>query len=131
MAFPASSCASIWPEPAGSAGAVIFVTSRSFDEYVAFFDLDPNALPRRVLDRCAGTSGFVAEAHARGVEAVAADPAYRLADPALPQDADRGAHRAQQILDTHDHRFTYEWYGTRKRRTTLRRIAFLESTAHR
>lgn len=131
VASPASSCASIWPELAVASGAVILVTSRSFEEYVAFFDLDPETLPPRVLDCCAGTSGFVAEAHARGVEAVALDPAYRLDGPALVEDADRGAHGAQQILDTHDQRFTYDWYGTRSRRVTMRRNAFGAFAAHR
>ena len=56
----------------------MLVTSRSFAEYVAFFALDPDRLPRRVLDCSAGTSGFVAGARARGSDAVA-DGSFDLA----------------------------------------------------
>ena len=56
----------------------MLLTSRSFAEYVAFFALDPDRLPRRVLDCSAGTSGFVAGARARGSDAVA-DGSFDLA----------------------------------------------------
>jgi SAM-dependent methyltransferase len=55
---------------------------RTLDEYVKFFALDMPALRRRdVLDVAAGPSSFVAEACARGIDAVAVDPLYgRTAD---------------------------------------------------
>ena len=65
----------------------MLVTSRSFAEYLAFFALDPDRLPRRVLDCSAGTSGFVAAARDRGCDAVAVDPAYRLPVEGLERDA--------------------------------------------
>ena len=55
----------------------ILLTSRSFAEYIAFFNLDPNKLPGRIVDVSAGASSFVAEATRRGVDALAVDPAYQ------------------------------------------------------
>ena len=50
---------------------------RTLAEYTQFFALDLPALKRRdVLDVAAGPSSFVAEACARGIDAVAVDPLY-------------------------------------------------------
>lgn len=50
---------------------------RTLAEYTQFFALDLPALRRRdVLDVAAGPSSFVAEACARGIDAVAVDPLY-------------------------------------------------------
>ena len=50
---------------------------RTLAEYSKFFSLDVAALKQRdVLDVAAGPSSFVAEACARGVDAVAVDPLY-------------------------------------------------------
>ena len=50
---------------------------RTLAEYAQFFALDVPALRRRdVLDVAAGPSSFVAEACARGIDAVAVDPRY-------------------------------------------------------
>jgi len=50
---------------------------RTLEEYSRFFALDPAALRgRAVLDVAAGPSSFTAEAHRRGVDAVAVDPLY-------------------------------------------------------
>ena len=50
---------------------------RTFDEYLSMFALAPAALEgRRVVDVAAGPSSFAAEAHARGIAAVAVDPMY-------------------------------------------------------
>ncbi|MCX6956090.1 MAG: class I SAM-dependent methyltransferase [Verrucomicrobia bacterium] len=50
---------------------------RTLAEYAQFFALDLPALRRRdVLDVAAGPSSFVAEACARGIDAVAVDPLY-------------------------------------------------------
>ena len=54
----------------------MLVTSRSYAEYEAMFDL--KELPDSILDCCAGGAGFTAEAAERGVDAIAADPAYEL-----------------------------------------------------
>lgn len=50
---------------------------RTLEEYTRFFTLDPSALRgRAVLDVAAGPSSFTAEAHRRGIDAVAVDPLY-------------------------------------------------------
>jgi hypothetical protein len=57
---------------------------RSFEEYLRFFALDEAALRRvRVLDAAAGPSAFTAEAHGRGLSAVAVDPLYGYTAEAL------------------------------------------------
>jgi len=50
---------------------------RTFSEYLEFFPLRPEEWQdRRVLDVAAGPSAFTAEAHVRGIRAVAVDPLY-------------------------------------------------------
>ena len=50
---------------------------RTLEEYTRFFALDVAALHgRAVLDVAAGPSSFTAEAHKRGIDAVAVDPLY-------------------------------------------------------
>jgi SAM-dependent methyltransferase len=57
---------------------------RTLTEYAQFFALDLPALKRRdVLDVAAGPSSFVAEACARGIDAVAVDPLYGESPEAL------------------------------------------------
>lgn len=57
---------------------------RTLAEYAQFFALDLPALRRRdVLDVAAGPSSFVAEACARGIDAVAVDPLYGCTSDAL------------------------------------------------
>jgi len=104
----------------------VLVTSRSFAEYVAFFALDPDRLPRRVLDCSAGTSGFVAGARARGSDAVAVDPAYRQGLDELAETARAGAVGGSTMVADHRDRFSFEWYGSPARQHELRATA-LES----
>jgi len=63
--------------------AVVFF-GRTLEEYTRFFALDPAGLRgRAVLDVAAGPSSFTAEAHRRGIDAVAVDPLYNQPPPAL------------------------------------------------
>jgi hypothetical protein len=109
----------------------ILVTSRSFAEYVAFFDLDPEHLPARVLDCAAGASSFVAEAHALGVDAVAADPAYGHDESVLTSRTSSGKTGGAQLIDANSSRFTFDWYGTPERRAEMRRTALAMFQEHR
>jgi hypothetical protein len=109
----------------------ILVTSRSFAEYVAFFGLDSEDLPTRVLDCSAGASSFVAEAHARGIDAVAADPAYAHSDEALTNRTSSGTTGGSQLIDANSDRFTYDWYETAQRRAEMRRTALATFQEHR
>jgi hypothetical protein len=57
---------------------------RTLDEYLRFFALQAGDLAhRRTLDVAAGPSSFTAEAHLRGLRAVAIDPLYGLSPDAL------------------------------------------------
>jgi hypothetical protein len=96
----------------------VLVTSRSYAEYEAMFDL--KQLPDSVLDCCAGGSGFTAEAAARGVDAVAADPAYELAPAELVDTVRRSLPAGNGIVDEHKASFVWHWYGSPERRDELR-----------
>lgn len=109
----------------------MLLTSRSFEEYVAFFDLDANRLPDRILDCCAGASSFVAGACARGVDAIAADPAYAEDEPTLAEAATAGASGGGRLIAQHQDRFSYAWYGSAERRDALRAGAAKTFREHR
>lgn len=100
----------------------MLVTSRAFEEYVAFFDLEPGGLPGRVIDVSAGASSFVAEASRRGVAALAVDPAYRHPG-ALRSRARASLSGGNRLIAAHGDRFVHDWYGGPERREGLRRRA--------
>jgi SAM-dependent methyltransferase len=97
----------------------MLVSSRSFEEYCASFDLDPDRLPARILDCAAGASDFVAEAARRGATAVAADPSYRLGAEVVELARD-GMRSGTGMIASHQDRFTYAWYGSPDARTQMR-----------
>jgi hypothetical protein len=104
----------------------MLITSRSFAEYRAMFDLATADLAGGVIDVCAGGSSFVAELSRRGVPALAVDPAYawpyqRLA--AAVSDSIAGGHTL--IADRPD-RFVWSYYGDLDRHRAIR-----ENAAHR
>ncbi|MDO9484993.1 MAG: hypothetical protein Q7K25_02915 [Actinomycetota bacterium] len=108
----------------------ILVSSRSFAEYIAFFDLGVHDLHSRILDCCAGASSFVAEAHAEGFDAIAADPVYGLASEALAERTNSGLPSGNAMIDANSDRFTFYWYGTPERRAEMRRAAAITFTEH-
>ena len=100
----------------------MLVSSRSFEEYCASFDLDPDGLPARILDCAAGASDFVAQAARRGAEPVAADPSYQ-AGIDIAKLARDGMRSGTGMISSHRDRFTYAWYGSPEARTTMRQRA--------
>jgi hypothetical protein len=96
----------------------VLVTSRSYAEYEAMFDL--SELPESVLDCCAGGSSFTAEAAVRGVDAVAVDPAYELPTPELVDTVRRSLPVGSSIVDEHAGSFVWHWYGSPDRRDEMR-----------
>ena len=57
----------------------VVLLGRTFEEYVRYFALDPEALRGRpVLDVAAGVSSFCAEANAQGIHATAFDLIYDI-----------------------------------------------------
>lgn len=97
----------------------MLVTSRSFAEYTAMFDL-PAPLPASILDCCAGGSGFTAAAAARGVDAVALDPAYAMAPGELSEHVRKSNTGGTQMVVDNEDAFVWGWYGSRARRDELR-----------
>jgi len=105
----------------------VLVTSRAYDEYVAFFDLDASALiGKRVLDCSAGASSFVARLHRLGVDAVAVDPAYDLPHDRLAEVAATGLRDGNAIAADFPDRFTWQWYGSVEAREKMRTRALAE-----
>ncbi|GAA1596190.1 hypothetical protein GCM10009789_57670 [Kribbella sancticallisti] len=96
----------------------MLVTSRSYAEYEAMFDL--SELPDSVLDCCAGGASFTAEAAARGVDAVAVDPAYELPAAELVDTVRRSLPAGSRIVDQHADSFVWTWYGDPGRKDELR-----------
>jgi SAM-dependent methyltransferase len=87
------------------------------------FALSATDLSGRVLDCSAGAAGFVAEAAARGISAVAVDPAYALPRAAIVDAARADLERGSAIVDRFPDRFVWDWYGSRERRDAMRRRA--------
>lgn len=108
----------------------VLVSSRSFAEYVAFFDLDAEQLPARILDCSAGASSFVAQAHARGIDAVAADPVYSLAEHDLTARLNSGMPRGNAMINANADRFDFDWYQTPQLRDEMRRAALTTFQEH-
>jgi hypothetical protein len=96
----------------------VLVTSRSYAEYEAMFDL--KELPDSVLDCSGGGSSFTAEAAARGVDAIAVDPAYELAPAELVDTVRRSLPAGNGIVDEHQGSFVWHWYGEPARRDEMR-----------
>ncbi|MFB6721461.1 class I SAM-dependent methyltransferase [Kribbella sp. NPDC056345] len=94
------------------------MTSRSYAEYEAMFDL--TELPASVLDCSAGGSSFTAEAAARGVDVVAVDPAYELTMPELVDTVRRSLPVGNDIVEEHEDKFVWHWYGAPERRDEMR-----------
>jgi SAM-dependent methyltransferase len=87
------------------------------------FDLDEDALGGAVLDCSAGSSSFVAELRERGGDATAVDPAYALSRAELATVANRSLDDGDRIIQRHDDRFLWSWYGTPEHRHRLRSTA--------
>ncbi|MGW6279209.1 class I SAM-dependent methyltransferase [Kribbella sp. NPDC055071] len=96
----------------------MLVTSRSYAEYEAMFDL--KELPDSVLDCCAGGASFTAEAAERGVDAIAVDPAYELEQSELVDTVRRSLPATSGIIDEHQGSFVWHWYGTPERKDQFR-----------
>jgi SAM-dependent methyltransferase len=109
----------------------VLVTSRSFAEYEAFFALTPDEWTRAVLDCSAGASGFAAVANARGGRVTAVDPAYAMGAESLDGETRASLTTGGAIVDQHEDRFSWRWYGSRERRDDLRRDALAEFLADR
>ena len=103
------------------------MSSRSYDEYIAMFDLaDADLRGRRVLDCSAGGSSFARHARTLGAQVVAVDPAYAL-EPSVLADTIATSNRngATIAVDNGD-RFVWDWYGSIDARDKMRARALAE-----
>jgi SAM-dependent methyltransferase len=107
----------------------LLITSRSFQEYEAFFGLTSDDLAGAILDCSAGASGFAAAVNARGGRATAVDPAYDRGVEQLSAEASDAAARGRAILAVHRDSYVWSWYGTLERHEELRRTALAEFLA--
>jgi hypothetical protein len=102
----------------------VLISSRSFEEYLAMFELTKARLAGRVVvDVAAGGADFTAGAAAAGARAIAVDTSYSLGSAALAQQLDANVDVGLTIVDHHPDRFTWRWYGDRAGRDELRRRA--------
>ena len=101
----------------------MLVTSRSFAEYQAMFDLSGRDLTGSILDCCAGGSSFAAETSALAARVVAVDPVYALAPAQLESHVRAALPNGDRIIDEHPDRFEWGWYGTPANRLRLRTAA--------
>lgn len=103
------------------------MSSRSFDEYVAMFDLDEAAwTQRRVLDCSAGASSFLLHVRDAAARAVAADPVYAMSRDALAQTVAESNRTGASIAVDNADRFTWKWYGDQPTRERMRARALAE-----
>jgi hypothetical protein len=101
----------------------MLVTSRSYQEYAAMFDLDDTATGGLVIDCCAGASSFVAELASRGAVGVAVDPVYAKGVDAVRRSAAASLTAGTGIVRDHADRFVWQWYGCPARRDRMRAAA--------
>lgn len=98
----------------------VAVIGRTFEEYLAMFDIEPPDLEgERILDCPSGAGSFVAGAADRGVSVVGADRAYRRPPTELARRcrSDTAA-VADQLPEKRD-LFTWEFYESVERRIEL------------
>ena len=81
---------------AGQGIGEVLVSARSYDEYIAMFDLTATDLAGPVLDCPGGAAGFTATALAGGRDVTAVDPAYAGGPAALADLAVRAADEARR-----------------------------------
>jgi SAM-dependent methyltransferase len=101
----------------------VIISSRSYDEYVAMFDLDADDMSGTVLDCSAGAASFVTVARSHGTKAYAVDPAYAMSREELARAVHDDLQRGSTIAEQHPDRFVWDWFGSREDRDRMRRTA--------
>jgi SAM-dependent methyltransferase len=112
----------------------VLVSSRSYREYAAMFDLDRATVDGLVVDCGSGASSFVAELSARGGAGVAVDPVYAHGLDTVRRSAAESLLTGTAIVGYHADRFVWDWYGSPARRERMRIAAaerFLDDIALR
>lgn len=107
------------------------ISARSFEEYVAMFDLGPSQLRGSILDCPGGGSGFTAGACARGADAYAADPAYVTGPDALAQLVIAETHRGTAHSVAGSERYNWDFHGGPAGHRAMRQASAEVFAAHR
>lgn len=102
---------------------VVLITSRSYAEYQAMFDLAAEDMAGGALDVCAGGSSFVAECGQRGVSAWAVDPMYAWSQARLAEVVRSSVGEGHRIIAEHPDRFVWTYYGSLDRHRQIRGAA--------
>lgn len=101
----------------------MLITSRSFAEYQAMFDLSAHDLTGGVIDVCAGGSSFVAECASGGSRAIAVDPAYAEPRTQLASAVQAAVADGHAIIADHADRFVWDHYGDADHHRAIREQA--------
>ncbi|HZE31948.1 MAG TPA: methyltransferase domain-containing protein [Actinoallomurus sp.] len=101
----------------------MLISARSYDEYVAMFDLSADDMRGSVLDCSAGAAAFVARVNADGGCAVAVDPIYDQGADRLADLARGGLGDCLRMTRSSSEAFVWDWYGSLERRERLRQDA--------
>ncbi len=105
----------------------VAMTCRSFEEYVKMFALHQEVLRGGpILDVAAGASSFVAEASARGMQAIAVDPMYELEPDDIIQSGLREIEVSTGKLAGLQEHFDWTYYKSLDNHRSLR-----EASLHR
>lgn len=100
-------------------------TCRSYREYMDMFGLNEvDTVDGPVLDVGGGASSFVAELAERGVEAVAADPLYRLPAEEALDVARKEIGTSSSKLAANEAAYDWSYYGTLERHRAMREASF-------
>lgn len=96
---------------------------RRFAEYEAFFALAGFRFSGPVLDAGGGPSSFAAEARARGIDVVAADPLYRFTGEEIERRFEQTAEAMRAGMRRAAYRFNWKHYGSEEGVHRFRREA--------
>lgn len=98
----------------------VAMTCRSFREYVDMFELAPESLQHPILDVAAGASSFIAEAHQRGLEAVAVDPLYSGQPESIHRHGTEEIASVTEKLSKLAHVYDWDYYGSVQQHEQIR-----------
>jgi SAM-dependent methyltransferase len=111
--------------------AGVAVTCRSFSEYEAMFSLEEDLLSRGpILDVAGGASSFTADANARGLACVAADPRYALLPEVLHEESMKEIAVSTEKLSTLRERFDWSYYGSLEAHRANREASLVRFSEH-
>lgn len=89
----------------------VAMTCRAFEEYQSMFMLEDSMLAKgKILDIAAGASSFTAECIARGYDAIACDPLYKLSDEHIYEFGKQQLSIASEKLSSKKDAFIWQYY---------------------